>query len=106
MTDTAAEVPGRPHSVLFALLVALIVPGAGQAYNGQPVKGALLLLTSFLALPWFYSLLDAWLRARRIRAEGGRYGKGGVVWVFLQTWLFANVVVAVLVGLTIAGVLV
>src|SRR5688500_18120552 len=35
---TAAVVPGW-HSPSLALLLGLLIPGAGQAYNGQPIKG-------------------------------------------------------------------
>lgn len=100
-----ADVPGRGHSPAIALIAALLVPGAGQAYNGQPVKGVFLLLLTPLVLPWIYSVIDAPLRARKIRAEGGRYGRGGCLWIVLQAWLFVNVALATVVGLTIAGVI-
>src|SRR5438552_11697466 len=57
---------GRGHYPLLALFVAILIPGAGQAYNGQPVKGFFLLFFSLLILPYLYSLVDAWTRARAI----------------------------------------
>lgn len=46
-------------------LASLILPGAGQAWNGQPGKAVLVLLTSWLILPWVYGVVDAWRVARR-----------------------------------------
>lgn len=100
-----ADAPGRGHSPVIALLAALLVPGAGQSYNGQPVKGFFLLLLTPLVLPWIYAVIDAPLRAAKIRREGGRYGQGGCLWIVLHLWLFVNVALATVVGLTIAGVI-
>src|SRR3954469_9850453 len=88
--------PGRAHRAGMALVLERLVPRAGQAYHGQPVKGFFLLFTSVLVLPWLYSLYDAYAGARRIAVTGGRMGRGGVVWVFLQTWLALNVTLVVL----------
>ncbi|HEX7897537.1 MAG TPA: hypothetical protein VF950_07235 [Planctomycetota bacterium] len=95
---------GRPHSAAVALACALLVPGAGQAYNGRPVRGFFVLFFTPLVVPWLLSLWGAWSTASRMRAEGGRFGAGGFVWVFLQLWLFCNVGLATLIGLTLAGV--
>jgi TM2 domain-containing membrane protein YozV len=96
---------GRRHWPLVALIAALLIPGAGQAYNGQPIKGFFLLFLSALVLPWLYSVYDAWSRARTIAVSGGRFGKGGYVWVFLQGWLAFNVTLLTLIILTTHGVL-
>jgi TM2 domain-containing membrane protein YozV len=101
-----AAVPGggRPHSPAVALACGLLIPGAGQAYNGRPIRGFFVLFLTPLILPWLLSLWGAWSTASRMRAEGGRFGAGGFVWVVLQAWLAGNVALAVLIGLTIAGV--
>ena len=96
--------PGRAHSVFAATILALLVPGAGQAYNGQPLKGVFLLGTSVLVLPWLLSLVDARRVARRLVQGGGRYRKGGLVWVFFHLWFALNLAGLVLIGLTVAGV--
>jgi len=95
---------GRAHSAVFATILALLLPGAGQAYNGQPIKGVFLLVTSALIVPWFFSLFDAGSVARRLVQAGGRYRKGGLVWVFFHLWFTLNFAGLVLIGLTVAGV--
>jgi len=96
---------GRRHSPILALVVALLIPGAGQAYNGHPFRALLLFLTSVLVLPWIYSLTDAYLGARRIVREGGRFGRGGIAWVILQGWFVLDVALLALIVLTMRGVL-
>ncbi len=96
---------GRSHSPELALLFGLAIPGAGQAYNGCPFRAFFLLFASVLILPWLYSLYDAYSVARRMAREGGRFGRGGLVWVFLQAWLVCNVGLFALIGLTLLGVL-
>lgn len=97
--------PGRTHHPLFAFLLAVLIPGAGQAYNGQPFKAFCVVLFAPLVLPWLYSLYDAPARAKRMVQQGGRFGKGGLIWVVLQTWLVLNYALLILIGLTFAGVL-
>jgi TM2 domain-containing membrane protein YozV len=48
-----------------------VVPGAGQAYNGQPIKGVFLFLTSVLVLPWLFALYDAHTKPTRLKAKKG-----------------------------------
>ncbi len=95
---------GRRHSPGMALVAGLLIPGAGQAYNGRPIAGFFVCFLSILVLPWLVAAFTAFSGARRIAAAGGRFGRGGFVWVILQAWLVFNVALAVLLGLTIAGV--
>lgn len=97
--------PGRSHSPALAFIFGLLIPGAGQAYNGRPIRGFFYLFFSVLIFPYFLSLYGAVTDARRIAAEGGRMGKGGLIWVFLQGWLYANVLLVVIIALTISGYL-
>jgi len=46
-------------------LASLVLPGAGQAWNGQIGKAVLVLLTSPLIVPWIWGVCDAWRVARR-----------------------------------------
>ncbi len=43
-----------------------IIPGLGQWYNGQIFKGGVILLTSWLVLPWVFGIYDAYRTAQRI----------------------------------------
>lgn len=46
-------------------LASFVLPGAGQAWNGQIGKALLVLLTSPLVVPWIWGVCDAWRVARR-----------------------------------------
>jgi len=94
----------RSHHPAAALLLS-IVPGGGQAYNGQVVKAVAFLMTSPLVLTWIWSLVDARSVAGRIVASGGLSGRGGLPWFILHLWLVVNVALLVLIVLTLAGVL-
>ena len=50
---------------LLATLLSVIFPGAGQVYNREFVKGLLVLVTSWLVLPYFLGIIDAYLSAKR-----------------------------------------
>jgi len=50
---------------------SLFVPGLGQFYNGDWLKGVLILLTGWLILPWVYGVIDAVITAHAI-AQGER----------------------------------
>lgn len=96
-------IPGRPHRPGLALLFAILIPGAGQAYNGRVKRAFFVPFLSPLILPWLISVVGAWTNARRICAGGGRHGRGGPVWVALQAWHVANIALAVLLYLTMTG---
>jgi len=51
---------------MVAGLLSLLVPGGGQMYNEQVLKGELILLTSFLVVPWAYGIVDAYRTALRM----------------------------------------
>ncbi|MBL8841850.1 MAG: hypothetical protein JNL90_10025 [Planctomycetes bacterium] len=42
-----------------------VVPGAGQALNGQLGRGLFVLLTCWLVVPWIWGIADAWRTAQR-----------------------------------------
>lgn len=124
MTDPGAVAVGRTHRPVLAVVSGLILPGGGQAYNGKVLRaffialigvalvawsatyGTLLNLPLLLAIGWQVLMaLLAWLAANRIVQHGGRMAKGGVLWIVLQLWLVANLTLAVLIGLTLKGVL-
>lgn len=103
--ETEPVAGSRPHRPGLATFASVVAPGSGQAYNGQPYKGVLLLLTSPLLLPWLIAVLDARAVARRIEASGGRVGRGGLGWIVLHLWLMLNVALTALLALTVTGVL-
>jgi len=62
-----------PLSPALRALASLLLPGAGQVWNGQPGKGVVVLLTSWLIVPWIYGVVDAWrVSRRRALATGPR----------------------------------
>ncbi len=93
----------RPHSPAVALVAGVLVPGAGQAYNGQPARALLVLLSGLLLIPWAWGAWNAWSVARTLEAEGGRRGPGGPAWLMVQAWTAANLALFTLLGLTVAG---
>ena len=52
-----------------AAFLSLLIPGAGQVYNGQLGDGLKIFLFSWLILPWIYGIYDAHRTARRINAH-------------------------------------
>ena len=68
--------PGFRDPVLAALLSA-VLPGAGQVYNYQFLKGLLILLTCWLIIPYFLGIFDAYMsaeHANRWQTVGVRAG--------------------------------
>ena len=52
-------VDSHTQSPFWAGVFSLFVPGLGQFYNGDWLKGVLILLTGWLILPWVYGVIDA-----------------------------------------------
>jgi hypothetical protein len=104
-TSTSLQPGAKHHNSKTAVILGLLLPGGGQAYNGQPFKGAFFLLTTILVVPWIWSLFDARSTAGRLAAAGGRTGRGGPLWFVLHGWFVINVALTALVVLTLAGVL-
>ncbi|MBU2101982.1 MAG: hypothetical protein KKF80_01150 [Candidatus Omnitrophica bacterium] len=51
-----------------ATVLSFIIGGLGQIYNGQIAKGIVLLLTSWLVIPWVIGIFDAYHVASKIRS--------------------------------------
>jgi TM2 domain-containing membrane protein YozV len=100
-----AGAPASAAAPKTALVLGLLLPGGGQAYNGQPFKGMVLAALSVLVIPWLLSLWDARRVAQRKHEGGGRGGRGGPLWVALHCWGLLNLALLVLVILTMSGVL-
>lgn len=60
------NVPTHKRDAWIALLLSVIFPGIGQVYNGQVGKGIVILLTSFLVIPYLYGIYDAYATAGKI----------------------------------------
>ena len=54
-----------PRTPWLRALASLLLPGAGQAMNGEPGKAIAVLLTCWLIVPWIFGVFDAWRVARR-----------------------------------------
>lgn len=54
------------RSPALAAILSFIIGGLGQFYNGQPGKGVLIFLTSWLVIPWIIGIIDAYNVAVRI----------------------------------------
>lgn len=95
----------HPHSAKIAALFGLIIPGAGQAYNGRLFRGAFVLLTAPLLLPWIIGIVTGAQQAKSINQGGGRTGFGGRMGLFFHLWFAVNVSLFVLLGLSMSGML-
>lgn len=86
--------PARRRPEIAALLSAL-VPGMGQAYNGQPVKGFLVAATCWLILPWAAGVIDALRVAERINRSRSYHDLPSrpALPVYIHLGLFASVAV-------------
>lgn len=50
-------------------LISIFLPGGGQIYSSQYLKGILILLLSWLIIPWLYGIYDAHTTANRFNIE-------------------------------------
>lgn len=50
-------------------LISIFIPGGGQIYQGEYLKGLLILLLSWLILPWLYGIYDAYTMASTFNQE-------------------------------------
>lgn len=50
-------------------LISIFIPGGGQIYLGEYLKGLLILLLSWLILPWLYGIYDAHTSASGFNRE-------------------------------------
>ena len=95
----------HPHHPGLAAAAAVLIPGAGQAYNGQFFKGLAILIFSPLLLPYALGIWDAHHQASLKTRAGGRTGRGGIAWILIQAMLAANVLLLTLIVLSLTGVL-
>ncbi|MGK0360593.1 MAG: hypothetical protein ACI9U2_002906 [Bradymonadia bacterium] len=54
------------HSVGVAVLLAVLLPGMGQLYNGQRNRAVWFAVSALLLLPWLWAIVDAGLVAHSI----------------------------------------
>jgi len=50
-------------------LISIFIPGGGQIYQGEYLKGLLILLLAWLILPWLYGIYDAYTMASTFNQE-------------------------------------
>ena len=81
-----------PRKPWQAALLSTLFPGMGQFYNGQFLKGLLIMLTAITLLPWLYGIYDAYRSAEGMnRGEIARSGST----LSLQACLLIIVVITV-----------
>jgi hypothetical protein len=76
-----------------AALLSAVVPGLGQTYNGQPLKGTIIAATCWMILPWAAGVIDAIVTAERINRKSSThdlYRRPGLA-VAVHLILFASV---------------
>lgn len=64
----ASPVPSAGHvhrQACTAAFLSLVVPGAGQVFNGHFFRGFIILGTFWMVVPWIFGVIDAWVCARR-----------------------------------------
>lgn len=56
--------PSERHSPALAAILSFVLPGLGQAYNGEVGKGVLFLVGWVLIVPWALAVMDAFYVAK------------------------------------------
>lgn len=64
--EPTGKIAVKQRNPFMAALLAFLMPGVGQAYNGQMGKGMCITFTCWLLLPWIYGIIDAYITAKRI----------------------------------------
>ncbi|WP_250986340.1 hypothetical protein [Methanoculleus oceani] len=91
-------VTGESKNPGFSALLSLVFVGLGQAYNGQFLRGVLILVGTLLwgiyfapagAAVWLYGACDAYATARRMNGGTVPYRESSIaaVLLFLAVWL-------------------
>ncbi|HMK47517.1 MAG TPA: hypothetical protein VK436_12900 [Methanocella sp.] len=70
----AAEGKGKTKNTLLSAILSFIIPGSGQIYNGQIIKGVIIFLTFLLTfitcicpiIVWLYGIYDAFSTSVKI----------------------------------------
>ena len=60
-----------PKDPMLAAVLSTFVPGLGQFYLGDYLKGFLILVTFFFIIPWVFGVFHAWSKAKRINRQLG-----------------------------------
>jgi len=60
-----------PKDPMLAAVLSTIVPGLGQFYLGDYLKGFLIMVTFFFIIPWVFGVFHAWSKAKRINRQLG-----------------------------------
>jgi hypothetical protein len=80
-----------PRNPWAALFLSILLPGLGQAYNGQSFKAFLIFVSGILVVPWVYGVYDAFHSARKINRhekipESRPWSIGASLLVALLVW--------------------
>jgi TM2 domain-containing membrane protein YozV len=83
-TEQQVPPPAAPAAEIknqwIALILSCLIPGLGQIYNGQTLKGVVLILVSFISagtlapVAWVIAMIDAPMIAKKIN-EGKTVGE-------------------------------